>query len=36
MTELFVDTQFVDTKNTFRGLTQINDIWKASAGKDGS
>ncbi|XP_064627409.1 polycystin-2-like isoform X2 [Lineus longissimus] len=28
MSELFLDTSFPDTKNTFRGLTTMHDFWR--------
>ncbi|XP_030835833.1 polycystic kidney disease protein 2 isoform X3 [Strongylocentrotus purpuratus] len=28
MSELFLDTQFPDTKNTFRGMTTMHDFWR--------
>lgn len=28
MSELFLDSQFPDTKNTFRGLTTMHDFWR--------
>ena len=30
MSELFLDTQFPDTKNTFRGMTTMQDFWRVS------
>lgn len=30
MSELFLDSQFPDTKNTFRGLTTMQDAWRVS------
>jgi len=32
MQELFVDAQFPDTKNTFRGLTTMADFWRFAEG----
>lgn len=31
MQELFVDSQFPDTKNTFRGMTTMQDFWRVSS-----
>ena len=28
MQELFLDTTFNDTKNTFRGMTTMQDFWR--------
>ena len=28
MSELFLDTQFEDTKNDFRGMTTMMDFWR--------
>jgi hypothetical protein len=28
MSELFLDGQFTDTKNTFRGMTTMHDFWR--------
>jgi len=30
MSELFLDTQFPETKNTFRGMTTMHDFWRVS------
>ncbi len=30
MSELFLDAQFPETKNTFRGLTTMQDFWRVS------
>jgi len=32
MSELFLDSQFPDTKNTFRGLTTMHDFWRFAKG----
>nr|XP_002119742.1 polycystin-2 isoform X2 [Ciona intestinalis] len=32
MQELFVDAQFPDTKNTFKGMTTMQDFWRFSEG----
>ncbi|XP_071479306.1 polycystin-2-like [Diadema antillarum] len=32
MSELFLDTQFPDTKNTFRGMTTMHDFWRFAEG----
>lgn len=32
MSELFLDTQFPETKNTFRGMTTMHDFWRFSQG----
>uniref|UniRef100_H2Y8T3 EF-hand domain-containing protein n=1 Tax=Ciona savignyi TaxID=51511 RepID=H2Y8T3_CIOSA len=32
MQELFVDAQFPDTKNTFKGMTTMQDYWRFSEG----
>lgn len=32
MQDLFLDSQFADTKNTFRGLTTMADFWRFSEG----
>jgi len=32
MQELFLDTQFTETKNTFRGLNSMADFWRFSEG----
>ena len=28
MSELFLDAQFTDTKNTYRGMTTMMDFWR--------
>ena len=28
MSELFLDSQFPDTKNTYRGMTTMMDFWR--------
>jgi hypothetical protein len=28
MSELFLDSSFPDTKNTFRGMTTMHDFWR--------
>lgn len=30
MSELFLDSQFPDTKNTYRGMTTMMDFWRVS------
>ena len=30
MSELFLDSPFPDTKNTFRGMTTMMDFWRVS------
>lgn len=30
LSELFLDRQFGDTKNTFRGMTTMEDFWRVS------
>ncbi|XP_013419423.1 polycystic kidney disease 2-like 1 protein isoform X2 [Lingula anatina] len=32
MSELFLDGQFADTKNTFRGMTTMQDFWRFAEG----
>ncbi len=31
MSELFLDSQFPDTKNTYRGMTTMMDFWRVSS-----